>query len=347
MPAYDMVLYHSIRSTCSRKVRICLGEKGIEFESRVLDLRKFEHHTPEYLRLNPNGYVPTLVDDGRALIESTLINEYLDERYPQAPLRPGHPYERLQMRVWTKFVDDVCLPAVVVPTWTQALSGAVTGKSEEELKLILARIPLPERRSRWAKIAGAGYTEAEFREAYDKMTLALDRMEHALRRSRWLTGEDYTLADINMDIMNFWGRTHAIVSIGKGMTTLDEMLDAEAAAQGRVVRPDPEPEKGYFYRSDHFELAKQGVPSLHFLHPGAEYLNQPADYGQRKRDEYTTTAYHKPSDDVRADWDLGGAVEDAILLFRTGLNIAQGSTFPEWKPGTEFRAIRAERLGRK
>ena len=156
-----------------------------------------------------------------------------------------------------------------------------------------------------------------------------------------------TLADINMDIMNFWGRTHAIVSIGKGMTTLDEVLDAEAAAQGRVVRPDPEPEKGYFYRSDHFELAKQGVPSLHFLHPGAEYLNQPADYGQRKRDEYTTTAYHKPSDDVRADWDLSGAVEDAILLFRTGLNIAQGSTFPEWKPGTEFRAIRAERLGRK
>jgi glutathione S-transferase len=198
MPAFDMVLYHSLRSTCSRKVRICLGEKGIEFESRVLDLRKFEHHTPEYLRLNPNGYVPTLVDDGRALIESTMINEYLDERYPQAPLRPGHPYERLQMRVWTKFVDDVCLPAVVVPTWTQALSGAVAGKSEEELKLILDRIPLPERRSRWAKIAGDGYTEAEFREAYDKMTLALDRMEHALRQSRWLVGDDYTLADINI-----------------------------------------------------------------------------------------------------------------------------------------------------
>lgn len=156
-----------------------------------------------------------------------------------------------------------------------------------------------------------------------------------------------TLADINMDIMNFWGRTRAVVSIGRGMTTLDAVLDAEAAKQGRVVRADPETEKGYFYRSDHFELAKLGVPALHFLHPGADYVDQPADYGQRKRDEYTTTAYHKPSDDVRADWDLRGAVDDAVLLFRTGLAVAQGATFPEWKPGTEFRAIRAERLGRK
>ncbi len=156
-----------------------------------------------------------------------------------------------------------------------------------------------------------------------------------------------TLADINMDIMNFWGRTHAIVSIGKSLTTLDEILDAEAAKQGRVVRPDPEPEKGYFYRSDHFELAKQGVPSLHFLHPGAEYLDQPADYGQRKRDEYTTTAYHKPNDDVRADWDLRGAVEDAVLLFRIGLAVSEATAYPEWRPGTEFRAIRAQRLGRK
>lgn len=156
-----------------------------------------------------------------------------------------------------------------------------------------------------------------------------------------------TLADINMDIMNFWGRTRAIVSIGKGMTSLDEILDAEAAKQGRVVRPDPEPEKGYFYRSDHFELAKLGVPSLHFLHPGADYIDQPADYGQRKRDEYTTTAYHKPSDDVRADWDLRGAVEDAVLLFRTGLAVAGATVFPEWRPGTEFRALRAERLGRQ
>jgi len=155
---------------------------------------------------------------------------------------------------------------------------------------------------------------------------------------------DKTLADVNMDIMNFWGRTKAIVSIGFGMTTLEDLLVVEAAKQGRIVLPDPEAEKGYFYRSDHFELAKQGVPALHFLHPGADYRDRPADYGQRMRDRYTAEDYHKVSDDVKADWDLSGAVEDAHLLFGVGLAVAQGATYPEWKPGTEFRAIRAARL---
>ena len=155
---------------------------------------------------------------------------------------------------------------------------------------------------------------------------------------------EQTLADINMDIMNFWGRTKAIVSIGYGMTTLDDLLVTEAAKQGRIVLPDPEGEKGYFYRSDHFELAKQGVPALHFLHPGAEYRDRPADYGQRMRDRYTAEDYHKVSDEVKADWDLSGAVEDAQLLFGVGLAVAQGTSWPEWKPGTEFRAIRAARL---
>jgi len=149
-----------------------------------------------------------------------------------------------------------------------------------------------------------------------------------------------TLADINMDIMNFWGRTKAIVSVGHGMTTLDEVLAAEAAKQGRVVLPDPEPEKGYFYRSDHFELAKLGVPALHFLHPGADYRDQPPDYGQRMRDRYTTNDYHKVTDDVKADWDLRGAVEDVALLAAVGAAVANGTSYPEWKPGTEFKAIR-------
>ncbi|HYY59022.1 MAG TPA: M28 family peptidase [Pyrinomonadaceae bacterium] len=95
-----------------------------------------------------------------------------------------------------------------------------------------------------------------------------------------------TLADINMDIMNQWGRTRAIVHVGYGTSTLDELLAARAAAQGRTVKPDPEPEKGYFYRSDHFELARQGVPALTFLFPGTDYRDRPADYGRQKREEY-------------------------------------------------------------
>lgn len=155
------------------------------------------------------------------------------------------------------------------------------------------------------------------------------------------------LAVVNMDMMNVWGRARAVVSIGHGMSTLDEILAAEAARQGRIVLPDPEPEKGYFYRSDHFELAKRGVPALHFLHPGAEYRDRPADFGRRLRDRYTAEDYHRPSDDVKDDWDLAGTVEDARLLFAVGLALADSVEVPAWKPGSEFRgireAIRAER----
>ena len=153
-----------------------------------------------------------------------------------------------------------------------------------------------------------------------------------------------TLAVINMDIMNVWGRTKAIVSVAQGMSTLDEVLAAEAAKQGRVVLPDPESEKGYFYRSDHFELAKRGVPALHFLHPGADYVGQPPDYGQRMRDRYTTQDYHKVSDEVKPDWDLSGAVDDVRLLTATGVAVANGAAFPAWKAGTEFKAVRERAL---
>lgn len=182
--------------------------------------------------------------------------------------------------------------------------------------------------------------------------LAPTAEESAMLGAKYYAGHplwplEKTLADINMDIMNFWGRSKAIVSIGDGMTTMDELLATEAAKQGRIVLPDPEAEKGYFYRSDHFELAKQGVPALHFLHPGAEYRDKPADYGQRMRDRYTADDYHKVTDEVKADWDLSGAVEDAQLLFGLGLAVAQGSAYPEWRPGTEFRAVRAARLKTK
>ena len=149
-----------------------------------------------------------------------------------------------------------------------------------------------------------------------------------------------TLADINMDIMNQWGRTRAIVSIGYGTSTLEDLLLEMAAKQGRTVKPDPEPEKGYFYRSDHFELAKQGVPALTFLFPGTDYIGKPAGYGQQKREEYIAHDYHKVADEIKPDWDLSGAVEDTQLLFEVGYRLAEGNTWPEWKPGTEFKARR-------
>ncbi|HYE65286.1 MAG TPA: M20/M25/M40 family metallo-hydrolase [Pyrinomonadaceae bacterium] len=155
-----------------------------------------------------------------------------------------------------------------------------------------------------------------------------------------------TLANINMDMMNMWGRAKSIVSIGYGNTTLEDLLAELAAAQGRTVKPDPEPEKGFFYRSDHFEFVKRGVPALTFLHSGADYIGRPESYGPQRRKEYTERDYHKPSDEVKPDWDLAGAVEDTQLLFHVGYRVAQGKEYPEWKPGTEFKARREQMLRR-
>ena len=143
--------------------------------------------------------------------------------------------------------------------------------------------------------------------------------------------------------MNQWGRTKDIVLVGRGNSTLDEVMTSAAADQGRVVKDDPEPEKGFFYRSDHFEFAKKGVPAM-YADPGIDYIGKPEGYGQQKREEYTANDYHKVSDEVKPDWDLSGAVEDAQLLFLAGLRVAQADTWPEWKPGTEFRTLREEML---
>lgn len=154
-----------------------------------------------------------------------------------------------------------------------------------------------------------------------------------------------TLANINIDGVNQWGRTRDIVSVGYGNSTLDDLFRQAAATQGRTVKPDAEPEKGFFYRSDHFEFAKQGVPALD-PDSGTEYIGKPPGYGLQKRKEYTERDYHKVSDEVKPDWDLSGAVEDIQLFFLVGYRAAQADKYPEWKPGTEFKARREEMLKR-
>jgi Zn-dependent M28 family amino/carboxypeptidase len=148
-----------------------------------------------------------------------------------------------------------------------------------------------------------------------------------------------TLADINIDGVNLWGRTRDIVIVGMGNSDLDDVLTAAARAQGRTVVGDPEPEKGHFYRADHFEFAKVGVPAL-YTDTGTDYIGKPADYGRQRRDEYTSERYHKVTDVVRPEWDTAGAVEDLVLLFDVGYVVAQQPRFPQWKPGTEFKAKR-------
>jgi Zn-dependent M28 family amino/carboxypeptidase len=153
-----------------------------------------------------------------------------------------------------------------------------------------------------------------------------------------------TAANINIDKLNTLGRTKDFVVVGLGMSTLDDLVKKVAAEQGRVVTPDAEPEKGFYYRSDHFNFAKQGVPALH-TDGGTNYLGKPAGWGLGMREKWTTEDYHKPSDEVKPYWDLSGAVEDLQLLFEVGSRVANAPAYPTWKPGTEFKAKRDTMLG--
>ena len=148
-----------------------------------------------------------------------------------------------------------------------------------------------------------------------------------------------TAVDINMDGMNVHGRTRDIVMIGMGNSTLDEVVADVARERGRAVKPDPEPEQGHFYRSDHFSFSKEGVPAFD-PDSGIDFIGRPEGWGLQVRQKYTAENYHKPSDKIQSDWDMGGAVQDAQLYFLVGYRVANGDAMPEWKPGTEFKAKR-------
>jgi Zn-dependent M28 family amino/carboxypeptidase len=152
-----------------------------------------------------------------------------------------------------------------------------------------------------------------------------------------------TLGEINMDGLNVWGRTRDIVVVGLGNSTLDDYVKAVAAEQGRTAEPDAEPEKGYYFRSDHFNFAKQGVPALD-VNEGVDYIGRPNGWGMQMREKFTAETYHKPSDKVEPDWNLEGAVDDLRLLFSVGYRVANADSYPTWSTGSEFKAKREAML---
>ncbi len=144
-----------------------------------------------------------------------------------------------------------------------------------------------------------------------------------------------TLADINLDSMNVWGKARDIEDLSLGFSTLDDLLAAAAKQQGRSAIPDSRPDKGKIYRADNFEFSKVGLPSL-YIGKG-EHLLSRSETAPLRSDEFDSTDYHQVTDEVRPDWDLSGAVQDVQLLFEVGYEVANGDKFPEWKPGSEFR----------
>ena len=188
------------------------------------------------------------------------------------------------------------------------------------------------------------YTTLATRPARSVMFIALTAEEQGLLGAKYfaqnpLVPLDHVLANINMDGFNQWGKTSDLVVVGFGNSTLEDILADVIKPAGRVLAPDAEPEKGFYFRSDHFEFAKKGVPAL-YLDAGTQFVGKDSTFGRIKRDEYNTKDYHKPSDEVKADWDLRGAVDDARALFEVGYRVTMTTDWPMWKPGTEFKSRR-------
>ncbi len=193
---HDLFLYHGTTSVCAIKVRLALAEKALEWQGQVLDLRRGDQHRPEYLKLNPNGVVPTLVHEGRVVIESTLIVEYLDERFPDPALMPAGPYERALVRLWMKKIDDGLHAACSAVTFAIAFRGEMLKKSPADLEAHLARIPNPEYRERQRLSIAHGLSAPHVALAVRVYDQYIGEMEGSLADSPYLVGGAYSLADL-------------------------------------------------------------------------------------------------------------------------------------------------------
>jgi len=190
-------LYHAEPMANSLKCLIPVHEKGLAFESHYVNLHLFEQHSDAFLRINPEGRVPVLVHDGAVITQSTVINEYLEDAFPDTPpLRPGDALGKALMRTWNKFIDEQLMNYVSIHGWNRRIAIVARGFSEDEFERLMARIPLLEQREKW-RTARRGFPEAELANATRKVILAADHAEAQLSRTPWLAGSAFTLADVN------------------------------------------------------------------------------------------------------------------------------------------------------
>jgi len=194
-----LVLHNAPQSTCSQRVRFVLNAKGLPFEEHKLDLFSGDQLKPDYLKINPNGVVPTLLSDGEPVIDSAVIVEYLDEVWPEPePLRPTDPIALARMRSLMRFIDEVPTPAVRVPSYNLAFLPHFQAMTEEEFLALAESKPL--RKEFLLKMGRTGFPKAEMDSALDRLSRAVVRMDETIAASGgpWLMGEELTLADIAM-----------------------------------------------------------------------------------------------------------------------------------------------------
>jgi len=191
-----LVLHHDWASFCSIKVRLCLAEKQLDWESRFVNVVKLEHLEAEYLKLNPNAVVPTLVHDGRVVWESSFINEYLDEVFPEVPLIPKDPWARARMRYWVKYEDDVLHPIIRPATYNLIIRQVVSKLPTDLRDRRLANHPNPFRAGNFRDAINRPVDVQAVEDTKSRIAHAIDRMDKWLAQNRWLAGDDYSLADV-------------------------------------------------------------------------------------------------------------------------------------------------------
>ena len=192
-------LYQMGNSVCAQKVRITMLEKKLDWDTHEVNLFTCEQYSPEYLKLNPKGVVPTLVVDGQPIIESSLICEYLDEKYPNPSLVPKDPYKRSRMRLWSKAFDEGLFEGVVELSFSAMFRNRMQNMTDEQREARFANVGDPRRRDRFMSTYKDGVDSPYVYHGIAAYEKAFATMEKDLTDERlWLMGEQFTLADINM-----------------------------------------------------------------------------------------------------------------------------------------------------
>jgi glutathione S-transferase len=191
-----ITLYNWATSTCSQKVRLVLAEKHLAFVDRRLDSSKSENLADWYLKLNENGVVPTLQHGDRVIIDSSVITEYLDEVFPDVPLRPSDAYDRARMRVWQQFIDEVPTSAIRMPSYNRYIRHKWQNLSQEEFDRQVEKRTV--RKHFYRSMGREGSSSEDEQAAIEKLRETVRRMERALTGGPWIMGDQFTLADIGL-----------------------------------------------------------------------------------------------------------------------------------------------------
>ena len=189
-------LYHAPISTCSQKVRMALCEKELAWNDKIVDLQKGEQFAPDYVKLNPNAVVPTLVDDGFVIIESTLINEYVDDKYAEHSLKPERAEDRHAMRLLIKQTDDKGQPAIAVLTYAIGARPMLLAQPKDQVMEMFAKIPLEAKRNARISVYEKGVQAPEVADAINVFVALFRDMDQRLTGQQWLAGDAFSLADI-------------------------------------------------------------------------------------------------------------------------------------------------------